>query len=97
MTNKKIELQPMISEKSYEMANSSNKYTFLLPRGYNKIEVAKAVEKKYKVKVEDVNTIVKPGKIKRDFRTYKQRRQSDKIKVIVTLKKGDKIDEFLKS
>ena len=97
MTNKKIELQPMISEKSYELANSSNKYTFVLPRGFNKIEIAKAIEKKYKVKVEEVNSIVKPRKIKRDFRTYKQRRESDKMKVIVTLKKGDKIDEFLKN
>lgn len=97
MTNKKIELQPVISEKSYELANSSNKYTFVLARGFNKIEIAKEVEKKYKVKVESVNSVVKPGKMKRDFKTYKPRRESDKMKVIVTLKKGDKIDEFLKS
>ena len=35
--------------------------------------------------------------MKRDLRTYKPRRQTDKVKVIVTLKKGDKIDEFLKN
>jgi len=97
MRNKTIKLQPMISEKSYAMANAENKYTFLVDRGNNKIEIAKAVETKYKVKVVNVNSIVKPGKMKRDLKTYKPRRESDKVKVIVTLKKGDKIDEFLKS
>ncbi|HKM20383.1 MAG TPA: 50S ribosomal protein L23 [Candidatus Dojkabacteria bacterium] len=97
MTNKKIELQPVISEKSYDLANSANKYTFLVSRGNNKIEVKKAIETKYKVKVVNVNSVVKPGKMKRDFRTYKARRASDMMKVIVTLKKGDKIDEFFKS
>jgi len=97
MTNKKIELQPVISEKSYELANSANKYTFLVSRGDNKVEVKKAIETKYKVKVVDVNSIVKVGKMKRDFRTYKVRRASDMMKIIVTLKKGDKIDEFFKS
>lgn len=97
MTNKKIELQPVISEKSYEFANSENKYTFLVSRGNNKTEVKKAIETKYKVKVVNVNSVVKPGKMKRDFRTYKVRRASDMMKIIVTLKKGDKIDEFFKS
>ena len=97
MKNKTINLQPMISEKSYAMANAHNKYTFLVDRGYSKIEIADAIETKYKVKVVEVNTVVKPGKMKRDLRTYKPRRQTDKIKVIVTLKKGDKIDEFLKN
>lgn len=96
MESKKVELKPMISEKSYSMANESNKYTFAVPRGYNKIEVKKAVETKYKVKVVDVNSIVKPGKLKRDFKTNKMRRNRDFMKVVVTLKSGDKIDEFLK-
>lgn len=97
MKNKTIKLQPMISEKSYAMANAENKYTFLVGRGNNKIEIANAVETKYKVKVLNVNSTVKPGKMKRDLRTYKARREADMVKVIVTLKKGDKIDEFLKS
>ncbi|HPR91673.1 MAG TPA: 50S ribosomal protein L23 [Candidatus Dojkabacteria bacterium] len=96
MRNKTIELQPMVSEKSYAMANANNKYTFLVERYNNKIEVAKAVESKYKVKVESVNSVVKPGKMKRDLKTYKPRRERDMVKVIVTLKKGDKINEFLK-
>ena len=96
MTNNTLNIQPMVSEKSYAMANAQNKYTFLVERGNNKIEIAKAVETKYKVKVLSVNSVVKPGKMKKDLKTYKPRREQDMIKVIVTLKKGDKIDEFLK-
>lgn len=96
MTNNKLNIKPMVSEKSYAMANAQNKYTFLVERGNNKIEIAKAVETKYKVKVLSVNSVVKPGKIKKDLKTYKPRRVRDMVKVIVTLKMGDKIDEFLK-
>ena len=96
MINNTLNIQPMVSEKSYAMANAQNKYTFLVERGNNKIEIAKAVETKYKVKVLSVNSVVKPGKMKKDLKTYKPRREQDMIKVIVTLKKGDKIDEFLK-
>ncbi len=96
MKNKEIKIQPVITEKTYEMANALNKYTFLVPRGINKIEVAKWVEKTYKVKVISTNSIVRLGKLKRDWKTNIKTRKSDSIKVIVTLKEGDKIDEFLK-
>lgn len=96
MPNKEIKIQPVISEKTYDMANALNKYTFLVPRGVNKIEVAKIVEDKHKVKVVKVNSVVRPGKLKRDWTSNKKRRMSDMIKMIVTLKQGDKIDEFLK-
>ncbi|MDD3474720.1 MAG: 50S ribosomal protein L23 [Candidatus Dojkabacteria bacterium] len=95
MENKKFELKPVVSEKSYSLANSQNKYTFLIEGEANKIEVAQDIEKKYKVKVIKVNSIVRPGKLRRDYKTYKKYRDEDITKVIVTLKKGDKIDEFL--
>lgn len=95
MENKKFELKPVVSEKSYSLANAQNKYTFLIDGSANKIEVATEVEKKYKVKVTKVNTVVRPGKLRRDYKTNKKYRDEDSIKVIVTLKKGDKIDEFL--
>lgn len=96
MKNKEIKIQPVITEKTYEMANALNKYTFLVPRGINKIEVAKWVEKTYKVKVISTNSIVRLGKLKRDWKTNIKTRKSDSTKIIVTLKEGDKIDEFLK-
>lgn len=87
----------MISEKSYNMANASNKYTFMVDLDANKIEVSKYIESKYNVKVTNVNAITRLGKMKRDWKTNKKNRISDTKKVIVTLKKGDKIDEFLKN
>ncbi len=90
-----ILLQPVISEKSYIMANAMNKYVFLVDHSASKIEIEKEVEKQYKVKVTDVNTVVRPGKLKRNWKTRAQIRRSDEKKAIVTLKKGDKIEEFL--
>jgi len=95
MENKKFELKPVVSEKSYSLANTQNKYTFLVDGKANKIEVAQEVEKEYKVKVTKVNSIVRPGKLRRDYKTNKKYRAEDITKVVVTLKKGDKIDEFL--
>lgn len=95
MESKIFELKPVITEKSYALANAQNKYVFLVSRGINKIEIAKEVEKKYKVKVVKVNMTVRPGKLIRDFRTYRTFRREDMRKAVVQLKKGDKIDEFL--
>ena len=85
----------MITEKTYALANALNKYTFLIPRGVNKIEIAKKVAEEYKVKVEKVNMIVRPGKLVRDWKTRNKYRREDMKKAVVQLKKGDKIDEFL--
>lgn len=88
-------LQPVISEKSYALANAENKYTFFINGKATKIDVKNDIEKKYKVKVVSVNMITKPGKIKRDWTTYKFYRREDARKAVVKLKKGDKIDEFI--
>ncbi len=95
MESKEIVLKPVVSEKSYSLANESNKYVFFVDSGVNKIEIKNAVEKKYKVKVLDVNITVRIGKSFRDYKTNKSFRKGDKRKAVVTLKKGDKIDEFL--
>ncbi len=95
MTSRDFKLQPVLTEKSYALANAQNKYTFLVEGKANKIEIGKKVEEEYKVKVTKVNTIVRPGKLRRDLKTYKERREEDKTKAVVTLKKGDKIEEFL--
>ncbi len=95
MENKNIVIKPVISEKSYNLANAENKYTFAVDSDVNKIEIKKAVENKHKVKVVSVNIVIKPGKMKRDWKTNRSKRNTDLRKAIVTLKKGDKIDEFL--
>ncbi len=90
-----IKVKPYITEKNFDIANAYNKYVFLVEGKTNKIEFKKYIEKKYKVKVENVNSLVKPGKKKIDWRRRKMHRKSDRTKYIVQLKKGDKIDEFL--
>jgi len=67
-----------------------NKYQFWVDRAVNKIEIKKAVEDIYKVKVDCVNTIMMRGKAKRV--RYAVGKTSDWKKAIVTLKKDNKID-----
>lgn len=66
------------------------KYLFLVDKAANKIEIAKAVEEIYKVKVEDINTFISRGKVKRV--RYQYGKTPDLKKAVVTLKEGHKID-----
>ena len=67
------------------------KYLFLVQTGANKIQIKRAVEELYKVKVKDVNTFVSIGKLKRV--RHQLGRTPDVKKAIVTLKEGQKISE----
>ncbi|MDD5108906.1 MAG: 50S ribosomal protein L23 [Candidatus Omnitrophica bacterium] len=66
------------------------KYLFLVDNAANKIEIKKAVEVLYKVKVKDVNTFVSIGKLKRV--RHQLGRTSDTKKAVVTLAAGQKIE-----
>ncbi len=88
---------PIISERSMEVTfdkegNEIKKYSFKVAKDANKIEIKKAVEEVFGVKVKDVNTMNVTGKLKRMGR-YEGRRASYK-KAIVTLEKGSKTIEF---
>lgn len=89
--------RPIISERSMEVVydregNEIKKYTFEVPVSANKIEIKKAVEEVFGVKVAAVNTMKVIGKVKRMGR-FEGRRPSYK-KAIVTLKKDSKTIEF---
>ena len=89
--------KPIISERSMEVVfdregNEIKKYTFEVATSANKVEIKKAVEEIFGVKVQDVNTINVTGKLKRMGR-YEGRRASYK-KAIVTLTKDSKTIEF---
>lgn len=84
-----ILVQPRISEKAGHLV-SLNKYVFEIAKAANKVEVKKAVESAYKVRVTQVNIVNNQGK-KRNFGRISGRTQAFK-KAIVTLKKGDKIE-----
>lgn len=66
------------------------KYFFRVNKTANKVQIRKAVEDIYKVKVQSVHTGILPGKIKR-VRQIAGRTNSWK-KAIVTLKEGQKIE-----
>jgi large subunit ribosomal protein L23 len=65
------------------------KYLFLVDKSANKIQIKRAVEEVYKVKVKDVNTFISGGKLKRV--RYQLGRTPDLKKAVVTLKEGQKI------
>ena len=66
------------------------KYLFHVSSRSNKIEIKKAVEEIYNVKVADVNTITVPGKRKRVRQEFGH--TTPWKKAVVTLKEGQKID-----
>jgi large subunit ribosomal protein L23 len=79
--------KPLISEKSTGLMEQM-KYAFQVDPKANKVEIKKAVEELFKVKVKDVNTIRVSGKIKR-MGAHSGRRPNWK-KAIVTLEEGSK-------
>lgn len=64
MTMHDIIIKPIVSEKSMDQL-ADRKYTFRVALNANKIEIAKAVEQIFGVKVEKVTTSRVRGKIKR--------------------------------
>ena len=91
---KTILVRPLITEKNTNLQESLNQYAFEVGRDSNKIEIAKAVEKKFNVRVQSVRTMVSKGK-KKSQMTKKGRFEgyrADRKKAIVTLHKEDKID-----
>jgi large subunit ribosomal protein L23 len=80
----------IISEKGTDLSAKKNQYLFDVDIKANKVEIRKAVEDIFKVKVTAVNTMVTRGKWKR-VRSVPGL-TSDKKKAIVTLKEGDKIE-----
>lgn len=91
MDSRGIILSPMVSEKSVNVMGH-NQYTFKVHPHANKIQVLKAVEEIFKVKVVKVRTMNFFGKKKR----FRQNvgKQPDYKKAIVTLKEGQKIEVF---
>ncbi len=80
---------PIITEKTHMLKDMANKVTFRVDVKANKIEIRKALEELFKVKVLAVNTVNMKGKKKTMGRTEGVR--SDWKKAIVTLAPGDKI------
>lgn len=86
----RVLVKPIVSEKAFHAANEG-KYVFSVSKDANKIQVRKAIEKVYDVKVERVNMVNVRGKARNFGRTSGT--TSAWKKAIVTLKKGQSINE----
>ena len=87
--------RPLVTEK---ISNLQEKgiYAFEVDPNANKIDIARAIEKKFNVTVENVRTMTLKGKTKVQM-TRRGRftgKTSHYKKAIITLKEGDKIDLF---
>ncbi|HTZ11928.1 MAG TPA: 50S ribosomal protein L23 [Candidatus Margulisiibacteriota bacterium] len=83
-------IKSLIRTEKSTIYEPDGKYLFLVDGRANKIQIKRAVEEIYKVKVASVNTFVTLGKMKRV--RYQLGRTPDLKKAIVTLKKGQKIE-----
>jgi large subunit ribosomal protein L23 len=83
---------PLVSEKGTGMRMNENKYVFRVDKKANKLEIRRAIEELFKVKVEDVTTMTMHGKPKRLGRF--EGRRPDWKKAVVRLKKGETIELF---
>jgi len=93
MNANQIIRRPLVTEKSTNLRDDGNVIAFEVDTRANKIEVKKAVEELFKVKVEEVRIFNVRGKMKRLGRWMGKRR--DWRKAYVRLKDGEKAPEFV--
>ena len=87
-----IILKPLVTEKGSKLREIGNKYVFSVAPDANRIEIRKAVQEIFNVKVKAVKTLVMHGKVKR-MGAF-QGKRPDWKKAIVTLEEGQTIDLF---
>jgi large subunit ribosomal protein L23 len=93
MDHRDVIIRPVVSEKSYAL-QETNAYTFLVHPDANKIEIRQAVESIFGVKVANVNTLNRPGKRRRNRRSFTYGKRPDTKRALITLVDGDRIDLF---
>jgi large subunit ribosomal protein L23 len=86
-----IVIRPVVSEKSYA-GLERNTYTFLVDPRANKTEIKEAIQQIWNVRVLDVNTMNRRGKLKRTRLSTGKR--PDQKRAVVTLAQGDTIEIF---
>ena len=90
---------PVVTEKSADAIENDNVYTFIVDRKANKIEISRAIEGIWDVKVSDVRTMQYRGKAKRALmgqlsRSQKIGRRAAFKKAVVQLAEGDHIEFY---
>jgi large subunit ribosomal protein L23 len=92
MTLHKILRRPLVTEKGVDKKDNERTLVFEVAPDANKTQVKSAVEKLFKVKVDEVRTATFDGKLRRRGRFAGYR--SDWKKAYVRLKKGEKVPDF---
>ena len=87
-----IVFEPVVSEKSYDLIQDFNTYTFIVDKRANKTEIKQAIAEIFDVRVTRVNTINRRGKMKRTG--WKMGKRPDTKRALVTLAVGSSIDIF---
>jgi len=81
---------PLVTEKSYQATGANNQYTFSVEKYASKQQIQAAIEAIFEVKVEKVQVINLPGKVKR--RGVHSGRRPDRRKAVVRLAEGFSIE-----
>ena len=91
-----ILIKPVITEKATNDSELNNRFTFVVKKDANKVEIKKAVEAAYNVSVEKVRTInVRPERSQRYTKTGILTAKTNAYKkAIVQLIDGDTIDFY---
>lgn len=93
---KQILIKPVITEKADALSEKQGKYTFVVNKDANKIEIKKAIADLYNVEVAKVNTMIMPSKARnRNTKsTVIKGRVSGFKKAVITLAEGETINFF---
>ncbi|MBD41769.1 MAG: 50S ribosomal protein L23 [Flavobacteriaceae bacterium] len=92
----KVIFEPIITEKATNDSELRNRYTFVVNREANKIQIKDAVEEKYNVTVEKVRTQIYGPERKTKFtkKGVQRTKTNIKKKAIVDIQDGDSIDFY---
>ncbi len=85
--------QPHITEKTTALKEEDNQLVFLVQATANKIEIKKAIEEAFQVRVQKVNTAKKKPQLKKRFGRPLGKKSGYK-KAYITLEPGEKISYF---
>ncbi len=85
-------LAPVVSEKSYDLIEAGNIYSFVVDKRANKTEIKEAIRAIFEVDVISVNTMNRRGKRKRTGWVWGRR--PDTKRALVKLAPGESIDIF---
>lgn len=89
-------VKPILTEKANAQQEKLRRYAFRVDRKANKLEIKKAIEEFYGVKVSDVNTVVVPGKNKTRYTKagFVKGQKPAYKKAFITVAEGENIDLY---